>query len=364
MVSSPSHGDLDASLDADLRRGSSGQCEREASGATLQSGKTRVGRTTQVVLPRRGGTAFAEAPSLVVPDVISTGALTAITSGALGPSDTSVQSLATVESVSLLGGRIQADVVVAIASSTGDGATAGSSAAGSEVVNLVIDGVSKGNVTGANVGIPMAGGTVIVNEQTVSGDGTGTSDITVNALRVIVRDPSTWAITDDIKVGTASSGVVTSAFVPAHVILPQCQFMTGGGRIDRIPHQSNQDFGTFGFNATMRNTAECKGPAGQLQYVDHHIKFKFHGTSADIIAVYTDSEFGGECKVISGSGRFNRDNTGWTDAPDGYRVDACDNGEPGVDRDKFRLIVWGVYDSFAEGKGMKLTGGNIQRHEQ
>jgi hypothetical protein len=73
--------------------------------------------------------------------------------GAVGVTDTSAQSLSTIEKVSILGGRITADLVVAIASSAGDGATVGSNATGSEVVNLVVDGVSKGNVTGANVGI-------------------------------------------------------------------------------------------------------------------------------------------------------------------------------------------------------------------
>lgn len=334
-----------------------------ASGAIIDSGKARAGPTPQVVLPRRGGAATADAPSINVPDVISTGPLTVNTSGAVGGSDTSAQSVATVETVSLLGGRILADLVVAIASSTGDGAAAASNATGSEVVNLVVDGVSKGNVTALNVGIPIPGGTLIVNEQTVSGDGVSTSSITVNALRVILRDPSTWRITDEIKVGSASSGVAASPFVPAHALPQECVFYTGGGRIDREPHQSNQDFATFGFNATMRNTANCKGPAGQLQYVDHFLRFKFHGTSADITGEFIDSEFGGFCAEITGEGRFRVDNGAWTSSS--YQATACDNGEPGVGRDKFSILVFAAsYDSMVQGKGPKLKGGNIQRHDQ
>lgn len=342
------------------------QVSGEASGATVNALGATVGPTPQAVLPSEGGYATAEQSSLSVPNVVSTETLTVITGGGIGSYDTSATSLSTVQSVSILNGLIRADLLVPIASSSGDGSTSTSDAAGSEVLNLVVNGVSLGNVSTPNTRIDIPGGTLIVNEQAVSGDGVSTSGITVNSLHVILQDALTGATTGEIKVGSASSGVVTSAFVPAHVILPQCQFMTGGGRIDRIPHQSNQDFATFGFNATMRNNPDmdCKGPAGQLQYVDHHINFKFHGTSADIVAVFTDSEFGGECKVIVGSGRFNRNNTGWVDAPDGYRADACDNGEPGVGRDKFRLIVWGVYDSLAEGKGPKLTGGNIQAHFQ
>jgi hypothetical protein len=332
-----------------------------ASGATAESGKTRVGPTPQVVMPRRGGEVFTEAPRLNVPDVISTGPLTALTGGGVGTRDTTVQSVSTVENVSLLGGRIRADFVVAIASSAGNGATAASDAAGTEVVNLVVDGVSKGNVTGTNVGIPIPGGTLVVNEQTVSGDGSNESSISVNALRLILRDAWTWTVTDDIRVGSASSSVAASSFVPAHPLPEECVFYTGGGRIDRLPHQSNQDFATFGFNATMRNTADCKGPSGQLQYVDHFRRFKFHGKTADIVGESEDFEFGGRCAEISGEGRFSVDNGPWT--PSSYRAMVCDNGEPGVGRDKFMIEVSGAgYSSLAEGKGPILKGGNIQRH--
>jgi len=334
--------------------------EGGASGATIESGETRVGPTPQVVLPRHGGAASTEAPELVVPDVISTGPLTAMSSGAVGPADTSSQSVSTIENVSLLNGRVRADLIVAIASSTGDGVMASSDSMGSEVVNLVIDGVPTGNITGTNVGIPIAGGTIVVNERTVSGDGTSTSGISVNALRVILRNPWTWEITDDIRLGSASSGVVATPFVPAHPLPEECVFYTGGGRIDREPHQSNQDFATFGFNATMRNTADCKGPAGQLQYVDHFRKLKFHGTSADIIGEFDDSEFGGKCAEIAGEGRYSLDNGPWTASP--YRAIACDNGEPGVGRDKFMIEITAGYNSLSEGKGPVLKGGNIQRH--
>jgi len=331
-----------------------------ASGASVESGKTKVGPTPQVVLPGFGGAVFTEAPKMNVPNVISAGALRAMSNGAFGANDTSAESLSTIENVNLLDGRIQADLIVAIASSAGDGATALSDGEGSEVVNLVVDGVPKGNVSGANVGIPIAGGTVVVNEQTAGGDGASTSNIAVNALRVILRDPTTWAVTDDIKVGSAASGVSTGAFIPAWQLPPECIFYTGGGRIDRVPAQSNQDFATFGFNATLRDTTTCKGPAGQLEYVDHFRRFKFHGTSADITGEIDDPDFGGKCAEIVGSGRYSLDNGPWTDST--YRAVACDNGEPGVGRDKFMIEVAAGYSSQSEGKGPILRGGNIQRH--
>jgi len=331
-----------------------------ASGATVESGKTKVAPAPQVLLPGGGGAVFTEAPAINVPDVVSTGNLRAISNGAFGAADTSAQSLSTIENVSLLNGRVRADLIVAIASSAGDGASAASNSAGSEVVNLVVDGVHKGNISGTNVGVPIAGGTVIVNEQTLGGDGSSTSDVAVNALRVVLRDPWTWAVTNDFKVGSAASGVTTGAFVPAWGVPETCVFYTGGGRIDRDPAQSNQDFATFGFNATMRNTTDCKGPAGQLEYVDHFLGFKFHGTSADIVSEFDDSDFGGKCAQISGTGRYSLNNGPWTDAT--YQAVACDNGEPGVGRDKFMIEVASGYNSLSEGKGPILRGGNIQRH--
>ena len=331
-----------------------------ASGATVASGKIKVAPAPQVVLSGGGGAVFTEAPTLNVPDVVSTGALRAISTGAFGATDTSAQSLSTIENVNLLNGRVRADLIVAIASSAGDGAAAASDSEGSEVVNLVVDGVPKGNVSGANVGIPIAGGTVIVNEQTLDGDGSSQSDVNVNALRVILRDPWTWAVTDDFKVGSASSGVTSGAFVPAWGVPQACVFYTGGGRIDRDPPQSNQDFATFGFNATMRNTTDCKGSAGQLEYVDHFRGFKFHGTSADIVSEFDDTEFGGKCAQITGDGRYSLDNGPWTDSS--YQAVVCDNGEPGHGRDKFMIEVAVGYNSLSEGKGPILRGGNIQRH--
>src|SRR6266704_5955950 len=170
-----------------------------ASGATVESGKTKVAPAPQVVLPGAGGAVFSEAPTINIPDVVSTGALSAISNGAFGATDTSAQSLATIENVSLLGGRVRADLIVAIASSAGDGATAASDSAGSEVVNLVVDGVPKGNVSGTNVGIPIAGGTVIVNEQTLGGDGSSRSDVNVNALRGTLSDTCTSPVTAAFK---------------------------------------------------------------------------------------------------------------------------------------------------------------------
>ncbi len=70
-----------------------------ASGATVESGKTKVAPAPQVLLPGGGGAVFTEAPAINVPDVVSTGSLRAISNGAFGAADTSAQSLSTIENV-------------------------------------------------------------------------------------------------------------------------------------------------------------------------------------------------------------------------------------------------------------------------
>lgn len=339
----------------------------EAFGASVNAAGTTVGKTPLAVLPPDGGMAAAEATSLGVPNVLSTETLKAITTGAIGQTATSAQSLATVEDVNILNGLITAKLVVPIASSTGDGFTASSNAAGSELVDVVVNGVPLGNVTAPNTRITLPSvGYVILNEQVRGGDGAGTSSLTVNMIHVVLQDALTGAKTGDIVVGSAGSGVITSPFVPAH-FFPSgpCVFYTGGGRIDADPHLSRQDFATFGFNATTRNSPDGCGPRGQLQYIDHFDKLNIHGTSADI---FDDDGF---CVRFAGEARVKRAGTDLGTFP--YRVTACDFGEPGVGVDQFSIAIDGVYDSATgagspttcPGCGRKhptLTGGNIQRH--
>lgn len=344
----------------------------KAYGAAVNALGATVGPTPLAVLPSDGGMAAAEAASLSVPSVLGTDALRAITAGAIG----GVQSLATVQDVNILNGLITAKLVVPISSSTADGATASSDSTGSALIGLVVNGVALGDgpfAPNTQINIPGVG-TLTVNEQRLSGDGVSGSGLTVNMLHLVLKDPLTGASVGDIVVGSARSDVFTSPFVPAHLVQPTgCVFYTGGGRIDAITPLSRQDFGTFGFNATTRNRPNGCGPAGQLQYHDHHYRFNIHGISADIDGEDTDLEFGGLCALFSGKARVRQGNTTLVgpnaDGTFDYSARACDNDEPGVGKDKFNILVPGVYDSTvcaapctSGNKDVHLRGGNIQRH--
>ncbi len=345
-----------------------------AFGGAANAAGAAVGPTPLATLPADGGMTAAEAASLSVPNVLATDALRAITAGAIG----GVQSLTTVQNVNILNGLVTARLAVPIASSTADGIPASSDATGSALIGLVVNGVPLGDGPFApNTAVDIPGvGTLIVNEQRAGGDGLNSSSLTVNMLHLVLTDPVTGAKTGDIVVGSASSGVSMAPFVPAHIVpVSGCVFYTGGGRIDAITPQNRQDFGTFGFNATTRNSPNGCGPRGQLEYHDHNpnIDLNIHGVSADIDGEDTDPQFGGMCALFHGTARVRRGNTTLTgpnaDGTFDYSARACDNGEPGVGRDKFNIVVPGVYDSTCApespacgGKDLILRGGNIQRH--
>lgn len=333
----------------------------EAYGVSVNAAGTTVPKTPDAVLPPGGGMTQAEAAGISVPNLVGTDALSALSTGAIG----GAVSLSTVKNVNLLDGLITAKLVVPISSSSADGGSAESDAAGSALVDLVVNGVPV-EVTAPNTTIDIPGvGTVILNEQVPSGDGTSSSGLVVNMIHVVLKDPLTGTKTGDIVVGSAASGVSLSPFVGAHVLPPgACLFYTGGGRLDPTVPLSRQDFGTFGFNATTRNSPGGCGPAGQVEYHDHHYDIDIHGTSADI------DSFDDFCAHFTGSARVRQGNTDLGTFT--YRALACDFGEPGnapKGTDTFEINIDGVYCSNASCapgiNGLKnpvLTGGNIQRH--
>jgi hypothetical protein len=227
-----------------------------------------------------------------------------------------------------------------MSSSTADGSTARSTAEGSTLIGLSINGYTPGDVTPApNTTIPIPGGAVILNEQIESGDGVHTSALTVNMIHVVLKDPLTGTITADIVVSSAHSDV---NFVPA----PKAgnAFMTGGGKLG-----TGRDIATFGFNAGSRGGG---GLHGQLQYTDHAQSLKVHSLSIDSFGL-----IGTTCVTFSGSARVNN--------VDGYSFtvnQACDYGEPGVGHDTFDISVWGNGISYS--RQGTLTGGNLQLHPE
>jgi len=314
----------------------------EAFGISVNAAGVRVGPTPHVVLPPDGGMVSDRLARVAVPNVVASSTLEVVTTGSIGPNKASAQSSATVEQVNFLNGVVRAEAVVAMSSSTADGSTATSTAEGSTLIGLSVNGSPPIDVTPLpNTTIPIPGGAVILNEQIFEGDGVHTRALTVNMIHVMLTDPVTQAITVDIVLSSAHSDV---NFVPA----PKAgnAFMTGGGKLG-----TGRDIATFGFNAGSRGSS---GLHGQLQYTDHAGSLSVHSLSIDSFGLIA----GTPCVTFSGSARVNN--------VDGYSFtvnQACDNFEPGVGHDTFDISVSGPGISSYSRHGT-LTGGNLQLHPE
>src|SRR5216684_6582724 len=279
--------------------------------ASVDGARVTVGPTPHVVLCPDGGMAADRLLKISVPNLVGSETLPVVTTGSIGSDSASAQSSATVERVNLLNGAVAAQLVVAMSSSTAGGSTARSTAEGSTLIGLSINGSAPVDVTPPpNTTIPIPGGAVILNEQIFEGDGVHTSALTVNMIHVRLTDPVTAAITTDIVVSSAHSDV---NFVPA----PKAgnAFMTGGGKLG-----TGRDIATFGLNAGERGSG---GLHGHLQYTDHAGSLSVHSQSIDSFDLISST-----CVTFSGSARVNNV-VGYS-----FRVNqACDNGEPGVDLD-------------------------------
>jgi hypothetical protein len=145
-------------------------------------------------LPTSGGNLKTSLASVSLLGLVSADTLSSATSG----SGSSSQSQSSIESLSLLGGLVAADVV----KSNSKAACSGSQAAvsgNSELIGLVAAGQPV-LVSNPNVAISLPGGiSLIVNEQTSSPSG-NTGAMTVNALHV--TGPSI-----DIVVASAHSDI-------------------------------------------------------------------------------------------------------------------------------------------------------------
>lgn len=149
------------------------------------AGFVTVDESPHVVLPANGGDAQGSLVSIVVPGLAATGTLTAETSGAIGLASASSTTEGSIEQLSLLGGLITADALVARSNCSGDGTTATCNATGTQLVNLRIGGVLIAANVAPNSFIAIPGvATVVVNERIPSGNGTTTAGLTVNMLHV------------------------------------------------------------------------------------------------------------------------------------------------------------------------------------
>src|SRR5574337_14331 len=147
-----------------------------------------IPKTPDVILPPNGGMVENQVLTISVPGILVSRTLTVMTSGAIAASKASAQSSATVEQLDILNGLVAAKLVVAMASSSADGSKATSNAEGSTLVGLTVNGVLLGDVTPPpNTKIDIPGvGSVILNEQILSGDGVHSTALTVNMVHVVL----------------------------------------------------------------------------------------------------------------------------------------------------------------------------------
>ena len=154
-------------LGAALPAGAWGQTTSRATGLAVN---TAVANVTSPVaqLPGDGSMATDNTPNVSVNGLAGADNLFAMATGG----DGSAESNSTLENVSLLNGLITANSVVALAGSWLTDLGASSNASGSQLDNLVVNGVSYSSGVAPNTRVSLPGvGYVVLNEQRRTGDG-------------------------------------------------------------------------------------------------------------------------------------------------------------------------------------------------
>lgn len=269
--------------------------------------------------PRTGGAHESSLLSASVPGLLTANVLHAST---VGQNDSS-RSEASVADLDLTAGSntVSADFLMSRAEARcGPG---GASLSGSsDVARLVVNGqtIAVSGQPNQTVTLP-GGGTVVINEQTRSGD-----SITVNALHVVVPGVA------DVVVSSSQASIACGSKECASAK----DFVTSGGWI----LTPSGDRGTFGVAGGIKNGAFW----GHLTYVDHGARLKVKGTD---VTGYTVT--GPTSRQIRGTAEANGQ-------PVTYVVDVADNGEPGK-QDTFSIRLSNGYSAAGT-----LQGGNVQLH--
>src|SRR5262245_29194587 len=133
---------------------------------------------------------------------------------------------------------------------------------------------------------------------------------------------------------------------------PACDFLTGGGFI--YPGSPLAGKGAFGV------AGGCKHGSfwGHLEYQDHGMLVKVHGTSVTGYMVDTTVYPDPFARLICGTGRTPYGDVTWV-------VRAKEAGEAGKSKDEFDIQLQGAtffYTTFADGPHT-LGGGNIYLHK-
>lgn len=162
---------------------------------------------------------------------------------------------------------------------------------------------------------------------------------------------------------------------------PLAERMTGGGRVDYPPGSAQKNQGPEKRYQTWGLTLNPDGTS-QLQFVDHREgnRPQCGGRPCNFHSVTFESFTATDNSCVEGGlqarGTLREKNT---DTPWQFRLDVCDNGEPGhkaPPRDRLELCIsefpdsdgpagectYHVRDLFNPPNGAQLTGGNTQTH--
>ena len=279
-----------------------------------------IARVDTGELPGSGGSLDASEPTAGVPDTASADTLHAST---IGIGDFT-HSEASVGGVAVTAGlySVSADLAMSRANADNEGGWVILDAR-SHVDGLLLNGLPVVVTGDPNQVIPLAGGQLVLNEQSSSTSGS-MKTITVTALHLTVGDA-------DVKVGTSKAGLTEAA----QTCSPTADFATGGGYLGAGGGQKR----SFGFVGGIKNGALVRG---HLTYHNQATGDRIKGE----IVVYTPAP--GTSRTMEGEGELNGDDIE-------FDLIVTDNDEPGT-TDELTLIYPGGFD-----QGL-LGGGNIQIH--
>ncbi len=176
-----------------------GQTAKAASFGVAVSTATINQQSASAVAPAEGGMSQAEAAEVTVASLVTAQDAKAIAGGSSDGAHSDAVSSATLGRLSILGGVITADGIVAMASST----PGQSDAAGSGFSNLVVNGIGMSAAAPDTRVVLPGAGYAVLNEQITTAGG-----MQVNMIRVVLQQPTLlggYQTVGSIIVGSASS---------------------------------------------------------------------------------------------------------------------------------------------------------------
>jgi hypothetical protein len=279
-----------------------------------------IGRADTGELPGSGGSLEATEPTAGVPDTATADTLHASTIGV----GNFTHSEASVGGVDVTAGvySLSADLVMSRANADNQGGWVILDAR-SHVDGLLLNGIPVIVTGDANQVVPLAGGQLVLNEQSSSTSGT-MKTITVTALHLTVGDA-------DVKVGTSKAGLTQAA----QACSPNADFTTGGGWLGASGLQKR----TFGLVGGIKDATLFRG------HFTYHNRVNGDRIKGEIVNYVPET---GNSRTMEGEGELNGDDVE-------FDLIVTDNGEPGT-TDQLSLFYPGGFD-----QGL-LSGGNIQLH--